>query len=65
MNLRSLWQGCFLWHASDPLIVMQGKQSRWECRRCQADLGPVLTKQKLKVRKSSAKVIRLARKRSA
>ena len=67
MNLRVLLSPCLLGHAADPLIVMRGKQARFECRRCQSDLGPVLAGQKFKARRvkvkkqASAKVLKLAR----
>ncbi len=67
MNLRVLLSPCLLGHATDPLTVVVGKAMHYECRRCQADLGPVLAGQKFKARRvkvkkqASAKVLKLAR----
>ena len=67
MNWRSLLSPCLFNHARDPLIVMRGTESRFECRRCCADLGPVLAGQRFRSRKvkrikqASAKVLKIAR----
>lgn len=49
MNLPAfLFGGCW---THDPIKVLKGKTLHFECFRCHADLGAVLPKQKLKVRK--------------
>jgi len=70
MSLSRLFSACLFGHADDPVIVMDGKTMRHECRRCQADLGIVLAGQKFRARKlrpkkrPSAKVLRMARKQA-
>lgn len=61
MTLSRLFSSCCFSHADDPLIVMRGKQMRWECRRCQTDLGEVLAGQHYKARKP----VKLRKRRSA
>lgn len=42
MSWRRLFTSCLFGHSPDPLMVLRGKAMHHECRRCLADLGPVL-----------------------
>ncbi len=62
---------CLFSHAPDPMIVVDGKVMRFECRRCGEDLGVVLAGQRYKARRqpkprkqSSATVLKLERKKA-
>lgn len=55
MRLSQLFSVCLFGH-DDPIKVLKGKKLHFECSRCHQDLGIVLPKQKLKVRKSGTVV---------
>ena len=62
----NIFHPCFLiGHQGDPLIMRRGNQLVKECRRCQANLGPVLKGQKFKARKQPSKVVTFQRKQKA
>ena len=49
----NLFSACLFGHPSDPVIVRVDGVTRFECRRCQADLGAILSGQKFKARKQA------------
>ena len=49
--MMNFFSSCLFGHASDPVLVIVKGVTRWECRRCQADLGAVLPGQKYRSRK--------------
>lgn len=51
-EMMNLFSSCLFSHASDPVLVIVKGVTRWECRRCQADLGEVLAGQSYKARKA-------------
>jgi len=48
MNFRILFSSCIFGHASYPFLIVQKGIARWECQRCQADLGAVLGVEELR-----------------
>ena len=59
--MMNFFSSCLFSHASDPVLVIVKGVTRWECRRCQADLGVVLPKQKLKLRKPAATLAKVSK----
>ncbi len=66
--MMNFFSNCLFGHAPNPLLVIVKGITRYECRRCCADLGAVLAGQTFKARKvkkakprKSADVLKLTR----
>jgi hypothetical protein len=46
MTWKQLFSPCAFGHEEYPVMVRVNGETKWECRSCMADLGPILRQQK-------------------